>query len=135
MTRSLTFYRFNDDKTMRNYMALLACILNPKLTHSRAVRIFSLNCEGDKRNSLFSEKQGENQCKDKLKNQEVVKVKPCLDIDKANKFNVLDTKTNTYCEFDNIKKLEKTLGIDRKQFKRYLESEELFLNQYKFLVW
>ena len=130
MARSLTFYSFNDDLTMRNYMALTACILNPKLTHSRAVRIFNLNCEGDKRNGLYCE----NQCEDKIKTQEVVKVKPCLDIDKVNKLNVLDTKTNTYCEFDNIKSLEKTLGIDKKQVKKYLESEELFLNQYKFLV-
>lgn len=130
MVRSLTFYSFNDDKTMRNYMALMACILNPKLTHSRAVRIFSLNCEGDKRNSLYCEIQ----CEDKYKKQEVVKDKPCLDIDKVDKLNVLDTKTNTYCEFDNIKSLEKALGIDKKQVKKYLESGELFLNQYKFLV-
>lgn len=122
MARSLTFYSFNDDKTMRNYMALMACIINPKLTHSRAVRIFSLNCEGDKRNSLYCE------------NKEIVNIKPRLDIDKVNKFKVLDNKTNTYCEFDNIKKLEKTLGINKKQIKKYLESEELFLNKYKFIV-
>lgn len=63
MTRSLTFYSFNDDPTMRNYMALVACILNPKLTYSRAMNIFEINCEGDKRNSL----NGGNQEEDKPK--------------------------------------------------------------------
>ncbi|MCJ8342841.1 MAG: NUMOD1 domain-containing DNA-binding protein [Cetobacterium sp.] len=134
MARSLTFYSFNDDLTIRNYMALTACILNPKLTQSRAIRMFSLNCEADKRNRLYSEKRSKYKFDNKPKKQEIIKIKLCLDIDKVNKLNVLDIKTNTYCEFDNIKSLEKTLGINKKQVKKYLESEELFLDQYKFIM-
>jgi hypothetical protein len=47
--RSLTYYQFNDDLNFRNYLALVSCILNPKLTHKKAVRLFELDDSGDKR--------------------------------------------------------------------------------------
>lgn len=43
----------NDDLTMRNYLALLVCIVNPKMTYSRVIRLFEINCEGDRRRNLL----------------------------------------------------------------------------------
>lgn len=49
MARSLSHYSFNDDLTIRNYLALMTCIINPRMTQSKAVRLFEINCIGDKR--------------------------------------------------------------------------------------
>jgi hypothetical protein len=49
MARSLSYYPFNDNLIMRNYLALMTCIINPNMTQSKAIRLFEINCKGDKR--------------------------------------------------------------------------------------
>ena len=49
MSRSLSYYPFNDNMTMRNYLALMTCIINPNMTQSKAIRLFEISCKGDKR--------------------------------------------------------------------------------------
>ncbi|EQK40250.1 MULTISPECIES: hypothetical protein [Paraclostridium] len=49
MPKSLSHYSFNDDLTIRNYLALMTCIINPRMTQSKAVKLFEINCKGDKR--------------------------------------------------------------------------------------
>lgn len=124
MSKNMAFNILDDDLTMRNYLALFACIINSKMTQSRATRLFELNVEGDSRKL--------NPMKPKKKVSKKTNI--CVNIDKVSKIKVLDITTNTYCEFNNIKNVKKLLGINKKQVKKYLESEELFLNQYKFLV-
>ncbi|WP_343102041.1 hypothetical protein [Romboutsia sp. MSSM.1001216sp_RTP31141st1_G3_RTP31141_220114] len=42
MSRTFAHNIFNDDLTMRNYLALYACIINPKLSYNRALAIFEI---------------------------------------------------------------------------------------------
>lgn len=35
--------QFNDDLTLRNYLALMACILNPNLSYNRALNLFEIS--------------------------------------------------------------------------------------------
>lgn len=49
MPKSLYHYSLNDDLTIRNYLALMTCIINPRMTQSKAVKLFEINCKGDKR--------------------------------------------------------------------------------------
>lgn len=42
MSKHTILKQFNDDLTTRNYMALLACILNPKLSHNKALKLFDI---------------------------------------------------------------------------------------------
>lgn len=43
MAKSLTFNFFEDDLTIRNYLALTAMILNPKLKRSTALNLFGIS--------------------------------------------------------------------------------------------
>lgn len=43
MAKTLTYNPFDDDLTMRNYLALYACIINHKLTYNRALAIFQIS--------------------------------------------------------------------------------------------
>lgn len=124
MAKNIAFNILDDDLTMRNYLALFACIINSKMTQSKATRLFELNAEGDSRKMNPM----------KTKNKIIKKTNICVNIAKVNKIKVLDTETNIYCEFENIKNLEKTLDISNKQVKKHLENNILFLNRYKFLV-
>lgn len=42
MARNLSYNIFFDDLTMANYLALYACIINPKLRFNTAINIFSI---------------------------------------------------------------------------------------------
>lgn len=58
MAKSLTYNPFEDDLTMRNYLALYACIVNPKLSYNRALAIFEINSEVKSKNLLRKSRMG-----------------------------------------------------------------------------
>lgn len=44
---SINFDIINDDLTMRNYLALYVCIMNPKIKYLEALRLFEINRKSD----------------------------------------------------------------------------------------
>lgn len=56
MARNLTFNILDDDLTMRNYLALFVCIINSKMTYSKALRLFELDCSDLRKNKPMNGK-------------------------------------------------------------------------------
>lgn len=92
------------DKTIENYMALMACILNPKLSGNKALRIFGLieNNECSNRNSNYK------------------------------KIKVLDTFSNEEKIFESVYEVEKYTGISKINIYIYIYRKVLGKNRYRF---
>lgn len=93
-----------------NYMALLACILNKKLTVSKAISLIALQSVVDSRNG-FKEPKGDELYKCRAK--------------------VIDTQTNKEYVFNTLSDCCRFLNLDRKQITNYIKTEHLVRGRYR----
>lgn len=106
MNRNLIANQYNYDLTMLNYMALLACILNPKLSVSSSLRLLSIsnNYEIDNKKSY--------------KNYRKVKV--------------IDIVTSEEFIYDSIYEAESYTGIKKENIYVYIKRNIRGKRRFKF---
>lgn len=108
---------FNDDLIMRNYMALLACILNPKLKYNDSLKFFEIsdrsNLEIDFKNNTIKKVK-----KNRYKNYRKIKM--------------LDTLTNEERIFESVCEVESQTGIKKENIYVYISKNVLGKRRYKF---
>ncbi|MBS6025917.1 MAG: hypothetical protein KIB00_17735 [Paeniclostridium sordellii] len=117
MRNSIVENQFNDDLTMRNYMALLACILNPKLNYKSSLKLFDIS----DRNEIEFDKE----------NNALKKIKKigCKDY---RKIKVIDTLTNEELIFNSVYEAESYTGIKKENIYVYIQRQILGKRRYKF---
>ena len=117
MNKHMTSKQFNNDLTIRNYMALLACILNPKLSHNKSLKLFDISdrseIEFDKENNALK-KAEKNVCKD------------------YRKIKVMDTLNNEELIFNSVYEAESYTGIKKENIYVYIQRKILGKRRYKF---
>lgn len=116
MSKNLIAYQFNDDITIRNYMALLACILNPKLNYNTSLRIFDIS----NKNKLKIDSTSDSLRVFGKKYKHYRKIK------------VIDTFTNERLIFDSVYEAESYTGIKKENIYVYIPRNILGKSRYKF---
>lgn len=102
-----------DDIIIQNYMALLACILNPKLSSSSALKFFNIS-DSDEIDSYALQKSKTNR------------------ISKCREIKVLDTFTNEELLFKSVYEAEEYTGIKRESIYVYIKRNILGKRRFKF---
>ena len=102
MAKTLTYNPFEDDLTMRNYLALYACIVNPKLSYNRALNIFESYKNTREKNS-----------------------------DLGYKINVIDTWTDESIVCEDVNEVRELLGLNQKDIYAYIEIGYLDKKRYR----
>lgn len=117
MRNSIVENQFNDDLTIRNYMALLACILNPKLSHNKSLKLFDISDKSeikfDKENNTLKKSE-----KNVYKNYRKIKV--------------MDTLNNEELIFNSVYEAESYTGIKKENIYVYIQRQILGKRRYKF---
>lgn len=98
-----------DFELTANYMALLACILNPKLSIGKAIRNITLDEAKDSEGGEYR----------KTKQKHNYKVK------------VLDEVENKEIEFDNLNNCCEFLNMRRADITTYIKNNRLFRKRYR----
>lgn len=104
MAKALTYNPFEDDLTMRNYLALYACIVNPKLSYNRALNIFEIP-------SSYKNTREKNS-------------------DLGYKVKVIDTWTNESIICEDVNEVRELLGLNQKDIYAYIEIGYLHKQRY-----
>lgn len=110
MPKSLTYNPFEDDLTMRNYLALYSCIVNPKLSYDRALAIFEVN------NKNNSEIKSKNLLRKSRMGYKV-------------KITDIHTKEILICE-DSIE-IQELIGINQRAVSIYIKHGYLYNKRYR----
>lgn len=107
-------YKFNDDLTMRNYFALLACILNDNLSRNRSLNLFGISYNDELNSNCKENKKVFEKCK------------------KLRKIKVLDVLNNEEKIFNSVHEAELYTGIKRESIYIYIPRGVLGKRRYKF---
>ncbi|CEK36664.1 hypothetical protein UMC2PCS14_00881 (plasmid) [[Clostridium] sordellii] len=109
--------QFNDDLTLRNYLALMACILNPDLNHNRALNLFDIS---DKKSLEINPDSGSFKKSSNKHNRDFKKIK------------VIDTLNNNEIIFNSVYEAENYTGIKKENIYVYIPRGILGGRRYKF---
>lgn len=120
MNKNLYYNAFNDDLTMRNYMALMACILNPRLRKTDALKIFGIR-DNDK---LEVDPVDGQLKKVSVRNQKY-----------RNKIRVKDVISGEEKICESIREAEVYTKVDRNYIYTYMKKDIAYKKRYKFYVY
>ena len=118
MNENQLMENLNNDLTKRNYMALLACILNPKLTYSQALKLFDISDR-----SILEFEYSTKSLKKSKKNSYKKDYR---------KIKVIDTFTNEEFIFDSVYEAEIHTGIKKENIYVYIQRNILGKRRYSY---